>query len=573
MKNVVIFLLTLYAFTLSAETLMEARQYEPIVLRGYNVSAIKNTPKDQMYVYAYHEDSATLEVIPFQIDERVLLPDLYNEDRTRHYYATSAMPDTNAAFDHDDELVFLLKDMGDKAPNHIFPDDAEARSNGRLEIRVSDPIETDKMAYVYVFHSSTLNASVPAPYDFAYDQDNDIVSNSVYSVRMGEETGLIEDVIFKSPYGNNVDIFDTQKIRLTGIIDLGLGSITPGLNGMPSFTDQYNIWKYAPEEYISVTENPIVRLVREVRQTIRLGNPVDDLGFFVVTKFYPFSGSLEGGESLDPEKLKEQWPNPDDLYIEITHVRQSWDFNENAVNMKFSSKRNADILVDGAPDNVDKTIPSGQSISEWTMLSGDQGTFFCYFGVADSAFSNAELYYSDDVNGEQMDPILVPNGDTGDGKSYGNNGIVVEKASSLSLNFLVYFLEKNQTTSVAEQLGMNAENPVSIASYSQQYYPASVEESSTQPLDYVLYANYPNPFNQSTIIKYQLPVITPVEIRIVDISGREIYSYQALNQAAGAHQFMWSGKDQSGRDVASGIYWIHFSAHDFHSVRKMTLVK
>jgi flagellar hook assembly protein FlgD len=70
----------------------------------------------------------------------------------------------------------------------------------------------------------------------------------------------------------------------------------------------------------------------------------------------------------------------------------------------------------------------------------------------------------------------------------------------------------------------------------------------------VLYANYPNPFNPSTTIRFDVPQSGLVNLTIYDLNGRRIATLVDENMAAGSHQVSWNGRDASGISVASGVY-------------------
>jgi hypothetical protein len=73
------------------------------------------------------------------------------------------------------------------------------------------------------------------------------------------------------------------------------------------------------------------------------------------------------------------------------------------------------------------------------------------------------------------------------------------------------------------------------------------------PKEYALHPNFPNPFNAVTAIKYDLPENSLVRLRIYDLMGREVWSMSG-DQDAGYREVHWSGKDQYGKPVASGVY-------------------
>jgi len=85
--------------------------------------------------------------------------------------------------------------------------------------------------------------------------------------------------------------------------------------------------------------------------------------------------------------------------------------------------------------------------------------------------------------------------------------------------------------------------------------------------------NYPNPFNSETLIKYNLPNKSFVDIAIFDIVGRSIRSFSQKGKDPGTYIFRWDGLDESLRPVKSGVYIILIKSNYFQESKKMTFAK
>lgn len=98
------------------------------------------------------------------------------------------------------------------------------------------------------------------------------------------------------------------------------------------------------------------------------------------------------------------------------------------------------------------------------------------------------------------------------------------------------------------------------------------------PKEYSLYQNFPNPFNPSTNIQFDLPEDSRVNISIYNILGREVAHLVNDDLPAGKHQAVWNSQD-SGGSLASGMYILritaksHTSQRSLVSTKKMMLVK
>jgi hypothetical protein len=84
---------------------------------------------------------------------------------------------------------------------------------------------------------------------------------------------------------------------------------------------------------------------------------------------------------------------------------------------------------------------------------------------------------------------------------------------------------------------------------------------------------YPNPFNPSTTISYDLPNESFVSIVIYDAIGQEVRRLVSEQTAAGRYRVQWDALDSTGRAVGSGVYIAKVEAGSFSSSQKMLLLK
>ncbi|MBT5223860.1 MAG: T9SS type A sorting domain-containing protein [Candidatus Marinimicrobia bacterium] len=98
-------------------------------------------------------------------------------------------------------------------------------------------------------------------------------------------------------------------------------------------------------------------------------------------------------------------------------------------------------------------------------------------------------------------------------------------------------------------------------------------DDALMPLSFALHQNYPNPFNPTTTLQYDLPEDAKVKIMIYDLMGREIKTLVNNQQTAGFKSILWDATNNLGQPVSAGMYLYRISAGDFHSVKKMILLK
>jgi len=93
------------------------------------------------------------------------------------------------------------------------------------------------------------------------------------------------------------------------------------------------------------------------------------------------------------------------------------------------------------------------------------------------------------------------------------------------------------------------------------------------PQRYELLGNYPNPFNQQTVIRFTVPNSSPVTITIYDGLGRMVRELLLSHLPAGTHSVQWNGTDDKGKSVASGIYFYRMKAGSFVQIKRMIMIK
>jgi hypothetical protein len=96
----------------------------------------------------------------------------------------------------------------------------------------------------------------------------------------------------------------------------------------------------------------------------------------------------------------------------------------------------------------------------------------------------------------------------------------------------------------------------------------------TLPAVYGLAANYPNPFNPQTTLRYELPEAAAVRLEVFNAAGQRVRILVDGDRAAGRHAAAWDATDEGGRKLAAGVYFYRLQAgSEFVRTRKMILVK
>lgn len=94
------------------------------------------------------------------------------------------------------------------------------------------------------------------------------------------------------------------------------------------------------------------------------------------------------------------------------------------------------------------------------------------------------------------------------------------------------------------------------------------DRGNDMPLTFALGQNFPNPFNPSTVIRYQLPVNSHVTLKVYDVLGKEVVTLVDEIKVAGYHDAAFDATR-----LSSGVYFYRIAAGSYMSVKKMLVVK
>ena len=176
-----------------------------------------------------------------------------------------------------------------------------------------------------------------------------------------------------------------------------------------------------------------------------------------------------------------------------------------------------------------------------------------------------------DSNSDVVNYTLLLSADTC--KTWLSLGDVTETALKLDWPGIIPSSPKYFWTVIAND-GMLATTSLEVFAFSIVNI-AGINNRKEIPAKFILHQNYPNPFNPLTTIGYELPVEGRVEIKIYDITGRDVAVLLNEYKSAGIYQVKWNALD-----FPSGIYFysIRFNSEsrkalNYYSTRKLVLIK
>ncbi len=97
--------------------------------------------------------------------------------------------------------------------------------------------------------------------------------------------------------------------------------------------------------------------------------------------------------------------------------------------------------------------------------------------------------------------------------------------------------------------------------------------SLEKPIQFILNQNFPNPFNATTVIEYQLTGSELIDLAVYNTLGQRIKNLVASNQESGAYKITWDGTNSQGVSVPSGVYFFKLIAKEQTAIRKMILMR
>ena len=170
--------------------------------------------------------------------------------------------------------------------------------------------------------------------------------------------------------------------------------------------------------------------------------------------------------------------------------------------------------------------------------------------IPQGSYQGYHVYRRDEL-GDETRLTAEPGSITGNSVSFTDQPVGFEAGSVL---YYSYSLLKNNVET--------ARSPE--VQYEVQNVPAQLTR---------LLPNVPNPFNPQTKIRFELANSGQARVSIYDVSGRLVRTLATGSLAAGSHQRVWQGKDNGGRQVPSGAYYVRLETPDGVDHRKIMLLK
>ncbi len=97
--------------------------------------------------------------------------------------------------------------------------------------------------------------------------------------------------------------------------------------------------------------------------------------------------------------------------------------------------------------------------------------------------------------------------------------------------------------------------------------------SATLPNSFSLHQNHPNPFNSGTVIRFALAQNEEIELSVFNLAGQKVATLVQGMRQAGEYAINWDGRDEMGRELATGIYLYRLQKDAQQQTRKLLLLR
>ena len=95
-----------------------------------------------------------------------------------------------------------------------------------------------------------------------------------------------------------------------------------------------------------------------------------------------------------------------------------------------------------------------------------------------------------------------------------------------------------------------------------------IQDTESEPDNFMLEQNYPNPFNPVTTIRYTLSGDQFVNLKIFNAQGKEVAELINATEKSGSHEVKFDGSN-----MPSGVYYYRLKTNGFMKIRKMVILK
>ena len=519
------------------------RKYVPIIFPGRQIPKL-NLIISEWSAFRFNAQQKQWTRVAFQVDE-VDGDGKYNKEK-------------DGVLDANDELLVMPEDLGDQASAGEWLNDPSSRQSYRIELTFTDPLETNKKGWLYLYRWVSLEQSAVGYHHYAAAPAGtaaDTAKTLSYTIGHNRDGWINFVSLAANP---QVSVVDRLKLRFAGETAMGgIGKYVCNEDTLNDGSSTYHVGA--------------VRAFHDQRTLFSIpklwGKPINA---DYQLEYYPCSFRIGvSGIQVNSMVL---------ALAGLKSIRQSLDLSMATIGGKFFSPSNQEgALIDGNPDNI-ATAVGETSGAQWLLASGSWGTVLMILDLPKINKSITKIYYRDNQAGGTLDGSI----DSGDMRSYGDMGLWVYTLASalvtdrINLDFVCYFInEPDQDARFAEQVFAWNQKALNVEYREQTFEPTAVKSSTLSPFEYHLLPGYPNPFNPERsiwqVLLHSSGRIQDHDAMIYDLLGRRLAVLTATATTAHTLAYSWDGRDESGTLAAPGIYFLRVTAFGQQHVQRILL--
>jgi len=354
---------------------------------------------------------------------------------------------------------------------------------------------------------------------------------------------------------------------ISGTPTIGIDVLAYSSNGkVYCATDQYYenggiFWIY--DDHLSPSAPSVLNVSAGDKQVTISWHPVTEEDFGVYRIYY--------GASPEPTSIADSTSSILDTTVTVTGLTNgtAYYFRVTAADT-FGNESDFSNEVSATPFN---TPPADFALI--TPVADDTHI------ITDDNFSSPYTFtweHSDDVDGDAVSYLFIPTGNL-----FLPSIVTLDTQYIVAFDTLIGLLAKTsesivesghwhvKATDGKDTTGAtNGPRPLHLDI---RLSPRAIDPLDHLPKTYALHQSYPNPFNPTATIRYDLPEASNITILVYDILGREIVRLLDGYIEPGYRQITWNGKDNAGRDVPTGIYIARLVTPEYTRSIKMMLLQ
>jgi hypothetical protein len=347
---------------------------DPIILSGQNLQALLGKPITHLRVYASMQ--GILAPIPYQIDERNALNKLALSDGPK-----PDQDDPEGVLDENDEIVFMAKDLGDQ----VLKEDWISGYEIGLEIEIQDSI-VSKNGWAYIFYFA--NPPDPSSVDYVgytINSTESMVSTWYYQVTSPPEKAYYTKLmITEAGGGNGMNLI--KKVRVEGRARLDWYFL---MGALKTFKRSEDDIRFKVSAYKDGPIRVILRGKPELELLWGFKLPSEEVDSIYYLSHLHYTNII-----YSPVKVGR--------YCSQASLLTTFDFNENALGMKFYSAHNREgVILDGVSSPAEKKLVRNNN--GWSVLTGKQGTLMAQIKRGPSLHRLKDMLYYEDSSGVSLD--------------------------------------------------------------------------------------------------------------------------------------------------------------------------